>query len=300
MRDQFANAIIQFFEKYPNQAFLTGDLGYKALENVKERFGKYFVNAGVAEQNMISMAAAMAYEGFIPWAYSIAPFITLRPYEQTRNDVCLHNLPVKLVGNGGGYGYGIMGSTHHNLEDIGLMRLLPNMRIYIPFINDDVEMAVEKMLVDKSPNYLRLNIGAKINNKIPVFTTWRKIKSGTKGTVIGTGPVLENIFHIRQEILADLEIWVVSIFPFGEIPADLLQSIEVTRNVITLEEHYGAGGLGEALANELINKLSFPVSFHSLCAMGYPGGKYGSQHWHQAESNLAGENLENKIIEFLK
>ena len=88
MRDQFANAIIQFYEKYPNQVFLTGDLGYKALEKVQERFGKYFINAGVAEQNMISMAAAMAYEGFIPWAYSIAPFITLRPYEQTRNDIC--------------------------------------------------------------------------------------------------------------------------------------------------------------------------------------------------------------------
>src|SRR5260221_7770618 len=300
MRDQFANAIIQFYEKYPNQVFLTGDLGYKALEKVQERFGKYFVNAGVAEQNMISMAAAMAYEGFIPWAYSIAPFITLRPYEQTRNDVCLHHFPVKLVGNGGGYGYGIMGATHHNLEDIGVMRLLPGMKVYVPFTNDDVEAAVENMLLDNSPNYLRLNIGAKINHSIPAFTTWGKKKSGSKGTVIGTGPVLGNVFNISEDILADLEVWVVSIFPFGEIPEALLENIRETKNLITLEEHYGAGGLGEAFAKALINKLSCPVSFHSLCAMGYPEGRYGSQQWHQAESNLAGKNLKNKIIEYLK
>ncbi|MEO6452928.1 MAG: transketolase C-terminal domain-containing protein, partial [Ginsengibacter sp.] len=240
------------------------------------------------------------YEGFTPWAYSIAPFITLRPYEQIRNDVCLHHLPVKLVGNGGGYGYGIMGATHHSLEDIGIMRLLPGMRIYIPFTSEDVEMAVEKMLNDKSPNYLRLNLIAKIKYDIPAFAAWRRIKGGNKGTVIGTGPVLENIFNINDNMLAGLEIWVVSIFPFEELPEALLQNIELTRKVITIEEHYEAGGLGEALAKALINKLSCSVSFNSLCANGYPGGRYGSQQWHQAENNLAGENLEIKLTEYLK
>src|SRR5688572_13952774 len=113
MRNEFATAIINNFDSVPNQVFITGDLGYMALEKIQALFNKYFINAGIAEQNMISVAAALAYENFIPWVYSISPFCTLRPYEQIRVDVCLHNLPVKIVGNGGGYGYGIMGVTHH-------------------------------------------------------------------------------------------------------------------------------------------------------------------------------------------
>src|SRR5436305_12930222 len=96
----------------PRFVFLTGDLGFKALEPLRAMMGKRFINAGVAEQNMISVAAGLARAGMRPWAYSIAPFIYARPFEQTRNDVCLHKLPVVLIGNGGGYGYGVMGATH--------------------------------------------------------------------------------------------------------------------------------------------------------------------------------------------
>jgi transketolase len=300
MRNEFASALIALYDKYPNQVFLTGDLGYMALEKVQEKFEKRFINAGVAEQNMVSMAAALAYDGFIPWTYSIAPFVTLRPYEQLRNDVCLHNLPVKIVGNGGGYGYGIMGATHHNAEDIGAMRLLPNMKVYIPFNATDVFEAAELMLNDSSPNYLRLNMAAKIEYKIAPFATWRKIKSGSKATIVGTGPVLQNIFKLGIEFIEDTEIWLVSMFPFGEIPTELWQNIHTTKKVITMEEHYAAGGLGESFAQKLLTNLQQPISFISLCAAGYPSGKYGSQQWHQAENNLEGENLNTKITEFLK
>ena len=299
MRNEFASAMIALYDTKPNQIFLTGDLGYMALEKVRDKFGKHFINAGIAEQNMVSMAAALAYDGFTPWAYSIAPFITLRPYEQIRNDVCLHNLPVKLVGNGGGYGYGIMGATHHNPEDIGAMRLMPNMKVFIPFLASDVEQAVVQMANDISPNYLRLNVGAKIDYTISSFATWRKIKSGSKATIIGTGPVLENIFKLGNEFVEDLEIWVVSMFPFGEIPAALLQNIHQTKKVITIEEHYQAGGLGESFAQKLLTILQLPIAFRSLCAAGYASGKYGNQQWHQAENDLEGENLKNNLTNFL-
>ena len=101
--------------------FLTGDLGFKALEPLRDALGSRFINAGVAEQNMVSVAAGLAAPDLRPWVYSIAPFIYARPFEQIRNDVCLHALPVVFVGNGGGYGYGVMGSTHHALEDYGIL-----------------------------------------------------------------------------------------------------------------------------------------------------------------------------------
>ena len=240
---------------------------------------------------MVTVAAGLAHEGFVPFAYSISPFVTLRPYEQIRTDVCLHDLAVKLVGNGGGYGYGIMGATHHNIEDIGVMRILPNMRVYVPLTGTDVAEAMEQMVADPHPNYLRLNLAAKVPYPIAPFAQWRKIKDGDKGVVIGTGPVLENILNLPAEIVDGLEIWVLSIFPVKEIPDALVSKINSTKKLITIEEHQGQCGMHECLASLLLNKLTTPVSFKPLYASGYPSGRYGDQKWHQAENGLGGDSL---------
>ncbi len=297
MRVEFAQAIINAFDRTANLAFITGDLGYMALEKVQEKFGERFINAGVAEQNMITVAAAMAHEGFLPWVYSISPFVTLRPYEQIRNDVCLHHLPVKLVGNGGGYGYGIMGATHHNIEDIGAMRILPNMKVYVPFTASDVAQAMAQMIIDDSPNYLRLNMGAKISNEVSPFSAWRKIKNGTKGVVVGTGPVMENL--LNMSIAGDLEVWVLSIFPIIELPEELIRSINVSKKLITVEEHRGECGLRETLSYHLMNELTTSIKMLSLAAAGYPSGRYGNQKWHQEENNLAGKGLSDALQHFI-
>src|SRR5882757_1392734 len=241
MRKEFADAIINLSKTNDKIIFLTGDLGFMALEEVRESLGERFINAGVAEQNMTTMAASLAYEGFIPFIYSISPFITLRPYEQLRNDVCLHNLPVKVVANGGGYGYGIMGGTHHNIEDIGSMRILPNMKVFVPFTKKDVHTGLQEMINDGSPNYLRLNLASTQEN-IPVFSQWRKIKPAAgspKAVLIGTGTVVDNLYKLPEQVLNDLEIWLLSKFPVYDIPAELSERISDIKNVITLEEHQG-------------------------------------------------------------
>ena len=116
--------------------------------------GERFINAGVAEQNMVSVAAGLARTGLRPWVYSIAPFVYARPFEQIRNDVCLHGLPVVLVGNGGGYGYGVMGATHHALEDYGALLCLPGLRAYVPAFDSDVEAMVPKLFAAAHPGLL--------------------------------------------------------------------------------------------------------------------------------------------------
>ncbi|MGD0036256.1 MAG: transketolase C-terminal domain-containing protein [Bacteroidota bacterium] len=300
MRTEFAQTMVQCASHYPESVFLTGDLGYMALEKVQEAFQNRFINAGVAEQNMISVAAGLAHEGFIPWVYSIAPFVTLRPYEQIRNDVCLHDLPVKLVGNGGGYGYGIMGGTHHVLEDIGAMRILPHMQVYVPFVSSDVAEAVQHMMSDPHPGYLRLNLGARIPQTIESFSPWRRVTSGTKAVVIGTGPVVEHVLKLEPSLVEMLDVWIVSKFPLESLPELLIEVISKLKNVITIEEHYGQCGLGETCAAEILYSIFLPLRYHSLYATGYPSGSYGSQQWHQAENNLAGEGLQRKIREFLQ
>ena len=174
MRDEFARTMVALFQRRSDLVFLTGDVGYLAVEEIARTYGERFINAGIAEQNMVSLAAGLARQGHLPWVYSIAPFVAFRPYEQIRTDVCLHKLPVKLVGNGGGYGYGIMGATHHALEDIAAMRVLPHMRLYVPLTAADVGQVVTLMAQDPLPNYLRLNTAARTPGEVPAFAPWRR------------------------------------------------------------------------------------------------------------------------------
>jgi transketolase len=292
MRDEFVRAMIALRQQRDDLVFITGDVGYMALEPIADAYGDRFINAGIAEQNMVSLAAGLAREGHLPWVYSIATFLAFRPYEQIRTDVCLHELPVKLVGNGGGYGYGIMGPTHHALEDVGAMRVLPHMRVYVPLTAPDVPQAVNAMAHDPGPNYLRLNSEARIPGDVPAFAPWRKLKPGGKCVLIGMGPVLGNVYELRDErLLDDFEIWSVGVLPVDEIPSALLASLEEKRRLVVIEEHYRACGLAEALSYLLLKHGVCPRDFTGLQARGYPSGRYGSQRWHQEESELAGEGL---------
>ncbi len=296
MRDEFVRAMVALCGARSDLVFITADVGYMAVEAVADVLGERFVNVGIAEQNMVSVAAGLARQGQLPWVYGIAPFVAFRPYEQIRTDVCLHELPVKLVGNGGGYGYGIMGATHHALEDVGAMRALPHMRVYVPLTAADVAQAVTLMADDPRPNYLRLNAAAQIPGGAAPFAPWRKLTSGRRCVVIGLGPVLGNLFELADPALLDeLEIWNVGLLPLDEMPADLLTSIQEKRRVVAVEEHYRAGGLAEALSLQLLERGAGPLSFTSLHATGYPSGRYGSQRWHQQESALAGPRLRARL-----
>jgi len=301
MRDEFAQAMVALFRQRRDLVFITGDVGYMAVEGIAEAFGERFINAGIAEQNMVSLAAGLAREGHQPWLYSIATFVAFRPYEQIRTDVCLHRLPVKIVGNGGGYGYGIMGATHHALEDVGAMRGLPHMRLYVPLTAADVPRAMSLMADDPLPNYLRLNSGAELPGDVPPFAPWRRIKRGPTAVVIGLGPVLGNVYQLGdQALLDDLEIWSVGTLPLDALPGELIASIREKQRVVVIEEHYRACGLAEAVSYQLVTEGLAPGRFASLAAEGYPSGRYGSQRWHQEESGLAGPALRAQLEQVVR
>jgi transketolase len=295
MRAQFTQAILKIAETDSRIVFLSGDLGFMALEEVRDALGDRFINAGIAEQNMVSVAAGLAALGFIPLIYSIAPFAVLRPYEQIRNDICLHNLPVKIIGNGGGYGYGIMGATHHALEDVAVMRTLPNMSVYVPSFGSDVTKVVDEMLSQNGPCYLRLGKSVPDFGEVSEHSNWkpfRKVASGDSIVVAAMGPVIENVLTWLPDLPQNsLDLWAVGKFPIYEIPKEFMDSVKRAKAIITLEEHYRSGGLAENLSIFLMNLSPQKVSVINLFAQGYPSGRYGSQKWHQDENGLGGAKL---------
>jgi len=301
MRREFSTTIEKIAREKPELVFLTGDLGFMALENVRDAIGERFINAGVSEQNMVSLAAAMASEGLLPVCYSIAPFMVYRPAEQIRLDVCLHNLNVKIVGNGGGYGYGIMGATHHALEDIAVLSSFQHMRCFIPFSNEDVAGTVAAMFAYTGPSYFRLGFGTLPEGLVlPPYQPVRKLYDGEELTIIGMGPVLLNLFKVpgMMDHTLSADVFAISEVPLPGLTLELIDSIRKTSRVLVIEEHVKRGGLGEHLAAHILeNNLS--CTFKQLYAEGYPDGLYGSQGYHQSISGLDAVNIAQVINQMI-
>ena len=281
----------------PDMVFLTGDLGFMALEPLEKALGPRFINAGVSEQNMISVAAAMAKDGWQVWCYSIAPFCFARPFEQIRNDVCLHDLPVKLLGNGGGYGYGVMGPTHHAVEDYGVLLALPNMRVFIPSFNEDVPAVVESASKWNHPSYLRLGLGElPKSEKCPRYEPWRKLLSGQGPVVVSVGPLAGSAWDVLKG-LPDQErpnLWALSELPLliEKIPAELKQRVDSGAELIVHEEHVLHGGVASILGMELLKAGIRVRKLTPLTAKGIGiHGVYGSQYFLRKHSGIDPENL---------
>jgi transketolase len=271
--------------------FLTGDLRFLVLEPLRDVAQERFINAGIAEQNMVSVAAGLAHAGLRPWVYSIAPFVYARAFEQIRNDVCLHNLPVFLVGNGGGYAYGVMGPTHHAIEDYGTLLGLPNLTVHIPAFAADVPAAISRLMTAARPAYLRLGRDEKPKDfVVPPYAPWRKILSGQGATMVLVGPLAGGILAAVRT-LPDPQrprLWVLSELPIahGEIPADFIADLEQSGHLIVVEEHVAQGSAGAALARALLCSQTPPRRFTHRFARGYPSGHAGSQLYHRQESGL--------------
>jgi transketolase len=276
--------------------FLTGDLGYMALEPLQKAAGGRFINAGIAEQNMISVAAGLASQGFSPWAYSIAPFIYARPLEQIRNDVCIHDLPVKLVGNGGGYAYGVMGASHHAIEDYGILLSLLHMRVFVPAFGSDISPIVDKLLLLDHPAYLRLGRDERPKDlELKPYAPWRRVLSGEGPTLLIVGPLAGGILSALKD-LSEKErphVWVLTELPIDpqSIPEEFKKDLKRSGHLVVVEEHVAHGSAGEMLGRILLLSGEAPRKFSHHCARGYLSGYYGSQNFHRKESGLTAENI---------
>ena len=295
MRRQFCDALVARSAD-PEMIFLTGDLGFMALEPLRKAMGERFINAGLAEQNMMSVAAALARARFEVWVYSIAPFCYARPYEQIRNDITFHNLPVKLVGNGGGYGYGVMGPTHHAIEDYGVLLCLPNMSAYVPVFDEDIDAVVATAGESRYPVYLRLGRGEHPEGyTVPSYAPWRQLTQGGGPVVIAVGPLAGAYIEAFDGIpgASRPNLWAVAELPIARnpIPEQLHAQLSRGSDLIVAEEHVRRGSFGSEFALYLVESGISVRRFRHLHARAHHFDRYGSQQFMRRQSAIDADSM---------
>ena len=258
MRTNFIKQLIEEARHNDRIFLVVGDLGYHVIEPFAEEFPNRFLNIGIAEQNMAGVAAGLAMSGYNVYFYSIGNFPTLRCLEQIRNDIAYHNANVKVVAVGGGYAYGSLGATHQATEDIGCLRVLPNMVVATP--GDPIEArAITKLSANyEGPMYIRLGkAGEKISHveesievKIGDICPIRTIE-GNKTAVLACGNILDAARHQIEDNNLPYDIYSV---PFVKpINEDQLKTLVQSHpeGLITIEEHQKSCGMGSAIVEKL-------------------------------------------------
>lgn len=298
MRKSFVDALLKHIYD-PRFIFLSGDLGYGALESLQAALSDRFINCGIAEQNMVSVAAGLAKSGMRPFVYSIAPFLYARAFEQIRNDICFHGLPVVLVGNGGGYGYGVMGGTHHALEDYGVLLTLPHIHCYVPAFDEQIEPMIDRMFKADHPSYLRLGLAESLDQDITKTRYIHQVYDGRGPTVLAVGPIAGGILNAIVAIpnTPRPSLWVASEFPFESfLPEVFTKDVDRSDHLIIIEEHVCHGSIGDSFPSRFLDQLGrIPKYIDHLHADPPPYKSYGSQKFHRAQCGLDIDNIMSVI-----
>lgn len=303
MRNAFINTLDKITTRNKNVMVLSGDLGYTVFEKYIEKHPRQFINMGVGEANMMGMAAGLAREGRIVIVYSIIPFITLRCYEQLRNDVCSHNVNVKVIGVGSGLGYAHLGVSHHAGEDISIMRTLPNMTVLVPADAFEVSAALTWALKHLGPVYIRLGkVGEPQVHQhrldIKPKTNGFNLKKGNHLLILASGTIVYNALR-AAEILEKrgFSVQVVSVTKIKPLEKNWVKKMTGGyQYIFTVEEHSIIGGLGSAIAEILLETGISPVCFGRIGIQDEFCRTIGNYEYTRDSMGLSPEKIVSQIL----
>ncbi len=305
MRDTLVKQITNLAEKNKKIVVLAGDIGYKLFDNFIKKYPNRFYNCGVAEANMTTVAAGLAIKGFIPITYTIATFNVYKTVEQIKIDICYPNLGVIVVGVGSGLSYADLGATHHALEDIGVLRSIPNLNIVTPADPLELESLVPQIIKKKQPTYLRIGKRGERNiyktkPKIQ-FQKWNEIIKGKKICIIGSGNIIINAFDAIKE-LNKIKIYPSLISAHTIKPLDKLMLKRIFKNfkyIVTLEEHSKIGGLASSISEFYIEN-QYKNKFLTLNTGENFIIRSGKQQNAISMVELSANKIKSRIVKFLK
>lgn len=288
--------------KDKNIFFITADHGAWALAEFKKKLKKQYLNIGISEQAMASIAAGMALEGKKVFIFSITPFVTQRCLEQIKLDICLSNLPVTIVGNGSSLTYATHGPSHQAIEDIAIMRSLPNIKILHPYDNISSKYSVDFAYKSNSPVYIKLdkgfyeNIFSKPGDNLLSFPQ----KKNKKILIITTGVIVHKIERIVNKLnKIGLKTDLLNIFFIKNNKSKIEANIRKYKTIVTIEEQNLPGGLGSIIA-EIIADKNLNIFFKRFGIDDRYILNCGNRDWLQKQYELDSDNLFKKIKLFCK
>ena len=304
MRNAFADELTRLGDEDSRVVMLSGDIGNRLFDKFKARHPSRFFNCGVAEANMMGMAAGMAMNGLRPVVYSITPFVTTRCLEQIRTDVCYHEAPVTIVAVGAGLSYAGLGPTHHACEDISFLRSIPNMTVVCPGDAHEVRGALRAAMRQRSPTYIRM--GKKGEplvhpGPIPDFEIGKAItiSDGDDVCLLSTGTMLPEAVaaadSLKQKGISAQVVSFHTVKPLDS--ARLADAFSRFKLVVTIEEHSLIGGLGAAVAEWVVDTRARPAA---LVRFGTPDAFFkqsGEQAYAREMLGLTGHQIADKIAD---
>lgn len=302
MRNAFAKAMTELAETHPDLVLLVGDIGNRLFDELKEKHPDRFHNCGVAEANMTGVAAGMAASGLRPVTYTITPFNTLRCFEQIRVDICYPDLPVIVVGTGAGLSYAPLGATHHSMEDIAILRTLPNMHVICPADQVEVRLAVRAAVELRRPTYIRLGMKGEpvVHQTDPDFRIGKGIvlREGKDVAIVSVGNVLAVAMQTADVLeKSGVATRVVSMHTVKPLDEEMLSAaFSDCKLVIVVEEHSLIGGASAAVLEWGNDRR---VDLNKLLRFGGPDRFLtgcGNQKQARALIGLTPENISERIL----
>lgn len=305
MRDTFVKTLVEIAKEDKNIELVTGDLGFGVLKPFWEQLPDQFTNAGIAEQNMTTVAAGMALEGKTVFTYSIGNFPTLRCLEQIRNDCAYHNANVKIVCIGGGFVYGSLGMSHHATEDIAILRALPDVVVMAPGDLVEAQEATKAIAQYKGTCYLRLGRGGekRIHDRIEHFQIGKAIRvhDGEKVAIFSTGAIFEEVQgaydFLKQQGLSPAVYTFPTVKPIDkDVICACAKDFDL---IVTCEEHNIVGGFGSAVAEVM---AEMPTKKAYLMRVGMQdryATKVGSQAYLREQYGMSAKQIAEKIVKAL-
>ena len=303
-RDVFFNKMYEMAKKDPDIVLVVADMSAPALDKFRKELPSQFINVGIAEQNAIVIGSGLAFEGKKVFVYAIAPFITLRCLEQIRVSNCIMNIPITIIGMGTGLSYDSDGPTHHLIEDISILRSLPNITIHNISDNAMAGYYAEKLCDIDSTHYVRLDKDFCDDIYDPNFDFSKgmsKLGEGKENIIVTTGPMVHTALAIAKDSPHD--IGVIDIFQVPINEPVFLDMIKESKKIITLEEHFLPGGLGSAVCEILndntihifVKRLGLDINFaYKHCY------KYGGREIIRSHHGIDKINLEKTINKYFK
>jgi transketolase len=272
LRDILIEKIHKKMETDETIFFLSADFGSPALDSLRDEFKDRFINVGIAEQNLINIAAGLALEGFTVFAYAIAPFLTMRAYEQIRNNLSLlsriREINVNLIGVGVGLSYDITGPTHHCLEDISIMRVFPNMVIYSPSDYSSLGKFIDYSMMVKKPKYIRLDGKplSVIYNDPSDFSLERgfyELRKGKTVCLVATGFMTHKAIRVAEGLKKEgISVGLIDLFFLNPVNKGLLyDSLKRYEHIITMEEAFIYRGGLDALISDVLRDNNSHIGF---------------------------------------